>query len=266
MVISDRYQFAFVHVPKCAGMSVREAVSDTGRLDSTNFYWGVAPHRVLGLLDYAHIPLFVLEEHFREIFEKIERYRTLALVRDPFQRFPSSVSQRVQAYGPRRLGDLTADQIDAEVARVIEYLSARGSVQALLPADYIHFQRQADFLYLNGRQLVDTVFPVSKVGQLLDEIDRLIGLDRPQGRSAALPTVNRAVVSRNATLRRLLGIGRPAAGLIKTVLPRAVEESLRSFFFVPRDLRWNSVFEQPYVRDFVRDYYAPDIETFERFR
>jgi hypothetical protein len=89
MIISDRHHFVFAHIPKCAGTSVRDALQHLD--DRDGFYTGrVDQHPTLGLLDYVHIPLFNLRDHFRSEFEKAGDYWSFAVVRDPFGRFPSA--------------------------------------------------------------------------------------------------------------------------------------------------------------------------------
>ena len=52
MILSDRYRFVFIHVPKCAGTSVRAAVAPYHDADS-RFLKGVELHPDLGEIDFG---------------------------------------------------------------------------------------------------------------------------------------------------------------------------------------------------------------------
>ncbi len=80
MIISDKHQFAFVHIPKCAGTSLRSILQHFDDRGS-KFTGRVDHHTELGELDYVHIPLFALREHFRPEFEAVQQYWSFAVVR-----------------------------------------------------------------------------------------------------------------------------------------------------------------------------------------
>lgn len=264
VVISDEYQFAFIHIPKCAGSSIRIMLQDTELMESAEFYWGVAPHAALGMVDYAHIPLFALRKYFEGIFEKVERYQSFALIRDPFERFRSSISQRAQAFGEKSFRELDSVEIDAEVRHVIDYLSAKDNDLEVLPPEYIHFQRQVDFLYLDGKRIVDVLLPVDAIEQFVACIGHVLGCGCLHSRFASVQTINRSLVYRNWSTRVAVANVRRIADPLKKVLPPWVIDVIRNVVYVHRDSRIESVFEQRYVREFVHDYYHSDLEMFAR--
>ena len=64
LIISDRFGFAFVHIPKCAGSTVREQIR---RIDPECFEMaGRRMHPDLGKIDAMHLPLDILRDHFPE--------------------------------------------------------------------------------------------------------------------------------------------------------------------------------------------------------
>lgn len=267
MIISDRHRFVFVHIPKCAGTSVREPLQ---RLDDRyGFYTDrVDRHPTLGLLDFVHIPLFTLRDHFRSEFDKVADYWSFAVVRDPFSRVPSSVSQRLKMYGGSAIQNQTTKNIKAEVQRSIDFLSRQPRHQHQLPAEYIHFQKQVDYVYLDGLQIMNSLYLVDEVDRLLQNVSVRTGVDLMVADDDGLEPrlANRSMVYRNESVRRLVDISRPFARLIYRAFPKAAQQHLKSMIYVHRNSRLDSLFSSEYVTDFIKDYYREDIELFDEVR
>jgi hypothetical protein len=118
MIISDKHKFSFIHIPKCAGTSLRWPLQ---WFDDTNgrFTRYVGEHEVLGLLDYVHIPLKVLREHFTSEYEKLKKYQSYAVVRNPFSRFSSFLTQHANQYGDKQFQCMTKKEIQRSLDAVI---------------------------------------------------------------------------------------------------------------------------------------------------
>lgn len=260
MIISDHYQFVFVHIPKCAGTSVRKPIQNLD--DRDGFYTGrVDHHDTLELLDYVHIPLFVLREYFPEDYEKIHDYWSFAVLRDPFARFPSSISQRMKRYGGKPLQDRGSAEIAAEIAQTIDFLVKQPRNNHLLPAEFIHFQRQVDYIQLDGKRVVDTLYTMDELALLLSDIGQIVGQDLSRGgEESKADHANRTMVHRNDGFRWLIESTRPVTRLITQALPITARQKLRNIVYVPRDQRLQSLFDSHYVTDFICDYYRDDID------
>lgn len=96
MIISPRHGFVFVHVPKCAGTSVRTQIATCDSAHVALAQTGM--HPVLGHIDYGHIPLSQLREHFPTHYDYLERLDAFAVIRDPLSRFGSSLRQLLWQY------------------------------------------------------------------------------------------------------------------------------------------------------------------------
>lgn len=266
MIISDRYRFSFIHIPKCAGTYVRSALQP---LDDRNGYYTatVKQHAGLGLLDYVHIPLFTLRDHFRSDFEKVRSYWSFAVLRDPFARFPSSISQRFKMYGDKPIQDQEPGKIKAEIERSIDFLAKQPRNNHRLPAEYIHFQKQVDFVRLDGEPIVNTLYPVEAVDRLLTDMSQRVGYEVIGSRTGGLgPKSNRTFVYRNHFSRRIVESIRPITRRVRRTLPDGFTEWLESFFYVPRDQRMDSLCSSEYVSDFIRDYYREDLELWAKVK
>ena len=261
MIICDRYRFCFIHIPKCAGTSVRFALQrfdDTGGRFST--LEGIDPETTG--LDHCHIPLFALKKHYPAEFEKICDYSSYAVIRDPFERFPSSVYQHLTAYGTRSVRMISKTELKNETSRCIDYLSNCSGLHAL-PREYIHFQRQRSFIYDGDKRIVGNLYPVEKVAQLLRDVSRLTGeLIKPADFGFTAPDhMNVSIVYRFRYAGWIIDRLKPAIERpLERLLPRVMKTALQNTVYMSRDRRFKDIYESNYVRQFVESYYASDIE------
>ncbi len=251
MILSDRYQFVFIHVPKCAGTSVRTAVSPYHDANS-RFLKSVEMHPSLGEVDFRHLPLALLRDIDPEAFEKLKTYDSFALVRNPFQRFRSALAQRTKMYLGKEFAQLEEGNIRAEIDRVMDYLQTEPRVIA---PEFIHFSRQSDYIMLDGVQLVRHTYPIERLDLLGAALRSHIGTDDLQ-----IGHDNKTMVFRQPRLKRLLRTGSAVA---RRFLPFAVHEGLRvrarRKLMQPGGDVPHPVFDDPTVQAFVNTYYAADI-------
>jgi hypothetical protein len=267
MIISDKHRFVFLHIPKCAGTSVRRPLSQFNQWTEAGPPW-TRDHPDLGLLDYAHIPLFVLRDYFPDAFESVRNYWSFTLLRDPFTRFASSVSERFRMYSDRPIRHRSEAEILTSINQTIDYLSSQPRARHLLPPEYIYFQRQADYIVLDGERVVESVYTVDEVSSLLAEVHSRV--DHPWGESSitgeADGRANAIFMFRNDLLRRAYRYTRPLTMALSMVSPDLVKQYLRAWVYVPRDQRTGPLFAADYIREFIREYYAEDIALYDEFR
>jgi hypothetical protein len=263
LIISDRHQFVFVHIPKCAGTTIRKTLQHVD--DRNGFYTRrVEQHAELGMLDYVHIPLFVLREYFQKDFELLKDYWSFAVVRDPFARFPSSIAQRFRMNGDQPIYNQGIADIRAEIDQTIDFLSKQPEGTHLLPAEYIHFQKQVDYIFLDEHQVMDAVYTVNEIDALLADLGERIGHDLIDGKTGKGGRKdNPTLVHRNEITRYLVKGIRPVAKYVYRALPLGARQKIRSRILVPPDRRLQSFFSSNYVQDFIRDYYCKDLEFWE---
>jgi hypothetical protein len=262
MIVSDAHRIVFIHIPKCAGTTVRrqlEALDDTGR----RFANHDGQHPVLGAIDTAHIPLAVLRQHYPVEYAKVKEYASFALVRNPFERFPSSFTQHLKVCGKGPIKSLPESQIRLEVERVIRFLQGPAGTGEGLPREYIHFQRQRDFVFDDGQQVVQHIYDTSRVEALVEHVFSLAG------RSAAHSFESgerhgQSFVYRNEVWRKAMERARrPARALLPTSVRKVAKSLVGSLYEVPRDKRHAPLFSSPPVQEFVKSYYADDIDLVE---
>lgn len=250
MIISERYGFVFVHIPKCAGTTVREQLQD---LDETNgAFTRVREHPVLGRLDYQHLPLRVLAEHFPDAFATLERLDGFAVTRDPMSRFRSSVAEYLKRVRRSRLAELSAAELQVVVEDIVRQLEARPQVPT---HEIAHFIPQSDYIRLDGRQVVKHTVAIERITDLFDEIARRTGH----------PIDTNAWSNQDFVLRfeGLKGAVWRANDLARGILPYRSYQSLkrlaRPFLVKERaSPATEQVFGAPHVLHFVEKYYAED--------
>jgi len=254
MILCPTYGFAFVHVPKCAGSSVRRQIE---ACDPENTVFGrVGQHPVLGKIDYGHIPLSVLREHFAETYDFLLRNDCYAVVRDPLARFGSAVRQTLWAYQKKPMTLYSRQELREETARIMEDLAK--DIDAL-PHRLTFFQRQQDFIRDRDQTVVQNVYAIDHVDQLLEEIGARVGqqLD-PQMRA-----------NQNVSLRykSIGGIAYRINDLLFRYAPKGLHETVKKaalpVLAKKKDAASESgILDLPEVRAFVADHYAIDSEIY----
>lgn len=265
MIINHDFRIAFLHIPKCAGTTVRRPLESLNQWQEAGPPWRRA-HPNLGMVDYAHLPLAVLRAHFPDAFASVVDYRAFALVRDPYSRFASSVSERIRWGEGALLAKLSPAELKKSLDESIDYLSRQPSSSCCLPLGYIHFQRQSDYIVLDGEPLVDAVYPVERVAQLREEVGACIGAagSKMPEFAASPPHANAALMYRNEGLRCAHRVVGPLMARLRRVLPASASKRMDRWMYVHRDQCAHSLFESEYVRDFVSSYYADDLELYAR--
>lgn len=259
MIISDHHKFAFVHIPKCAGTSVRRALAPFDDRHDRYYATGVAPHPRLGLLDHHHVPLAVLASDFPDDFACLETYESYALIRDPVARFPSSLHERLVQRGGARLEKLGPDEIAREVDAVISELSRLAPGEPVLDPALIHFSRQTDYVALDGRRLVRHLFPTADVAQMIAAIAARTATPiafetRNERLRYAWKPLHYADVAIRTPIERLLprALWKPAFTAIKAVFRRAgvIRRPANPLADLPNAAE---------IRAFIDEFYAADL-------
>ncbi|WP_293882175.1 sulfotransferase family 2 domain-containing protein [Sphingomonas sp.] len=251
MIISDQHRFAFVHIPKCAGTSVRKALRPIDETIGT--FDHIAEHPQMGLIHYSHITLPDLALFFPDHFNKVQSFRSLAIVRDPVDRFFSAIFQRLREFKKFDQSQITAPIISQEAAQVIQHLQAS---RERLDLEYVHFNRQSDYVFNAGERIVDQVIALDRLDDAARYIETCTGIRlAPQGRE------NRTADLRFQSLKPIVrALRAPYVALV----PHAKRERLRRGLI--RVGIYGDVEKQQFVKPgstldtFLHDYYRQDFE------
>jgi len=253
-----------MHIPKCAGTTLRHALAHFDEATERYYDKGMTEHPVLGPLDYHHIPLAVLKEHFSSDCARFEGCLSFALVRDPFARFPSSLHERLIQRDRKPLNKRDGANIAREVDEALEMLSRHPKDKSITDPKLVYFSRQKDDNFLDERQIVQTVRTVDEVKEILGEL---------------FATAGRPIQPKESKNRRLhhtfpfvespqKAITRP----IEKALPRRVWKPafkpVKAAFIAAGPMRRavNPLAELPNANEieaFVAEFYADDIHLCE---
>ena len=174
MIVNDAHRFSFVRIPKCAGTSVRVRL---GEFDTSGGAFSVSKgfHPEIGEIDMAHIPLLILKRFFPEHYEKVLTYESFAIVRDPFQRFSSSLYQRLMMFSAENVRALSVRDLEAASEDAISVLEENINSD-LMPYGFIHFQPQHTYLKCDGAQIVRNVFDISDLASFFTAAGAQLGV------------------------------------------------------------------------------------------
>jgi hypothetical protein len=254
MIISDKYKLAFVHIPKCAGTSVRSQLSVLDDRDGV-FESRVEVHRELGLLDYVHIPLKILQIHFPDEFKCIAEYRAFAVTRGIHERFASALAQycNYQTDMPfKRHSSRSIVRQALAVIDILDNLSICGRCPDLLPAELIHFQPQRDYIFCDGKQIVKTLVP-------LKDLDGFIrGLMNEMLIEPSRVEKNPALAYRSSTVWAISNLANRLVPDPGQYIPPALYSRMRAVLYRTGGSATWAGYREPRIRDFVDRFYACD--------
>lgn len=254
MIISPRHKFVFVHIPKCAGTSVRTQLV---KCDPDHISMGeVGTHAALGQIDFGHVPLSLLRQHFPQEYNYLESFTSYAVVRDPLERFGSSLRQMLWRYDQRpmtliptkELRELTLRTL-SDIARELDNPSSK----------FIFFARQRDFIYDGERRMVDYLIPMALVPDFIAHIGRLTNTPMEAGTRS----------NQNVELRfkKIGGLAFRVNDMLRRTLPldlhaQIKDNALRLLSTKKNAAEASGILEMDEVRAFVRDHYAEDARIF----
>lgn len=258
MITCPQAGFFFVHIPKNGGSSVRDQIQSEDVFDGQ--FLGTKQHPELGFYDSSHVPLEVLRRHFPEAFSTISGLDGYCIMRDPLDRFSSSIAQRFRQIHKRRPDEVTAQDVRDEVTTVIAHLDEQGDTYH---HKFSHFIPQADFIELDGSTFVRNIYHIRDTPRLLRALSDRLGK----------PLVEDFHSNKTVTFRHDW-MARPAIyakNWLKSVAPAPVVDRVRKLAMgaltKPRvQIIDDEIRNSDTIRDFIRETYARDYELLSGLR
>jgi hypothetical protein len=254
MIISPKHKFVFVHIPKCAGTSVRTQLV---KCDESHIALGkTGVHPVLGKIDYGHIPLAQLREYFPETYAYLGDFTSYAVVRDPLDRFGSALRQIMWQYEKRPMTLIPPEELRTQTLRMLDRIATEIDAPS---HPYIFFARQSDFIFDQGQRRVDHLIPVDLVADFIGFIARQTG--------TPMETATRSNQNVELRFKRLGGLAFAVNGMLRNALPLDVHARIKTAALRVLAARKNAaeasgVLDLPEVRDFVAQHYAQDEQIY----
>lgn len=250
MLISQKHQIGFIHIPKCGGSTIRHQFKDMG--DTEPHFSGRHHHPDLGRIFLGHLPLWAVRDYYPHAFGMLQDYALFAICRDPYARFESAVSQYLHFHHGKRINDFPYDKVLQFTQEIITYLSA---TPRPISADYCHFIPQSHYIELDGQRMVYNLYPMTQIPQLTERLSGITGIAAATGLQSN-ETLAFKIKGSETALRRISGLTRRLMPIrlyapIKAAAKRAlVRKGSQHKGFALREAG---------VRDFVASYYARDI-------
>lgn len=165
MIISHNLNKVFIHIPKNAGTSVRNALAPLhDGSDAFQKTW-IQTHKY-GRLYAGHLPASILLELMPETFEVLNQATIYAIVRNPQERFFSAITQHCKEY--REPWQYLADEQKIKLLHyIMKRLRETPENQGTLPTDLTHFIPQIDFLRFPNAKL--KLYPLSAAENLIED-------------------------------------------------------------------------------------------------
>ncbi|MDG4649626.1 sulfotransferase family 2 domain-containing protein [Roseibacterium sp. SDUM158017] len=254
MIISTGRNFGFVHIPKCAGSTIKRQLLDLHDIEDR--FTNSMRHPELGRINANHLPLHVLERHFPEAFAALRKVESYTLLREPMDRFVSGVAQFVRDKGGEP-GNMTPEEIRKTAYEIIDYME---KTPGLPDMEHTLFIRQSDYVSLGGMRIIDHVYSIDAIDDLMDRLEQEHGVKLLRGQ-VWNPTVTYKVPAMASRLKRLKHTA-------QKILPVAAYAHIRDLgvrLFTRKGAPnlTETLGGNARVRRFVDSYYAEDIALYD---
>ena len=248
-IISNARNFSFLHIPKNGGTSIFSHLSEINDRNARYAFRTEALEDV-GLVKMSHLPLWAICTFFPEDFKVISEGESFAILRDPTERFKSSLSERTKCFLKTPIDKMSQNEIAQDVDKVINALSREPEVPSY---EFCHFIRQSDFVSIDGQRIVQNLFPIEFFDMARERISQASGVSIPSN------VKNKRRVLKNTAGVRVV---RRAWQGVKPLLSKRQRDMLwhMSYGVVTESLEAKEidVLDSQYVRDFITSYYSND--------
>lgn len=260
-VIREKERFAFVHIPKCGGTSIRfgleKAVTDRHAGEHW-LYGNVVDHAELGKVMLAHKPLKMLEEYFPNELKSYRNCECFAVVREIHSRFASAMQQHIREFLRTDISAMSQSEIHRAIDRVIAKMSDRPVYPGV---EFVHFLRQADFIFLDFEKVVQNIYTLENIDVMAEDIGRLlhrrIDFNERSNTSSGRPSAGFLTVR---------AIGRQAKHVMPQDTYEKVRRTLTSTLISKPPPEKLAIFKSRAVTDFVDRFYSRDTRIVEDAR
>lgn len=261
MIISSKKNFAFIHIPKNAGSNIRNQIKACDDYDGD--FNQILSHPVLGKTHTAHLTLNELKQCYPEAYESMVNLESIAILRDPFERFTSALNQRLREFSGLSQSQINQQILESEAQRVLSLID--GSLSDDLPLEFVHFRKQKDFIIdPGGNQIIKHLFDFKNLKDLVDWFEDNTGISIDL--EAESSKYNATLDIKSSRLKFVVNQLKPIANL----LPIYLKDKIRDFLlFIGVYGRTSanttqSLMSNEKIRIQIEKYYAEDIELYRR--
>lgn len=255
MIVSKLHDFGFIHIPKCAGSTIRQQLRAIDDLGGRFYHTMTLPD--LGRINANHVLLGVLERYFPEDLAALRAVTSYAILRDPQERFISAVAQHLRAH-VREPGELSDAELQTETDKIIDALE-RDPDQRVIRNTI--FYRQIDYVYLHGERVIDHLYSMDDLDPLFDRLSTEHGLKLERD-TVWNPSVSYRIPGSSGGIKRVKDMAKRLLPVRSYALVRDMGLRLLTTEGVPR---LDAVLrDNPKVQDFILTHYHDDIALYQR--
>jgi hypothetical protein len=234
MLISRHQNIAFIHVPKCGGMTVKHQFADLA--DTETRYDRTVVHPILGSIRLGHLPLWALRDHFPDAFSMPQTSRCFTLCQDPFDRFESALSKHLRQFQDQSINDLSQTPQPVQ-------------------AEDCHFIPQSHFIMLDGVRIIADLYTLQHMRDLIRDLSAASGI-------AGAPDMqsNQTLAFRIKGSEKIL---RRISGTLRGFLPKSfharIKKAAKSALTVGPNSHKGFARQETEIRAFIEQFYADDL-------
>ena len=219
MIISDEQKFAFIHIPKNAGSNIRNQIKS---FDSYNGrFSSICDHPVLGSVHLAHLTIDQIRNVFPEVYDKLCMYMSIAIVRDPSERFFSALNQHLREFHGMRQSEIN-DRILVDLA--FELLEKLKEIDSRRVVEFCHFTRQVEFVQDDNGFRAKRIFPFEEMQSAMAFVLEHFQMEVQADENAR--EYNATIQARSPLVRMGVQALRPVAA----VFPTKFQDAVRRMF------------------------------------
>ena len=262
MLVDWESKTAFIHIPKNGGTTVRKTLSSV--MVELSFSERKFQSMALPCIDLGHAPAAYYKNYFPELLKELQKCKLYCLLRNPIQRFSSSVSMRLRVLNPNQpFRYYSRSEVRDVVGDIIKYLG-KNETRIFHPPEWAHIQRQTDYIFADGAKVFEpNIFTESEISVAIEEIIRALGYDSKKFATAIHK--NRSIVYSSKSFAQY--VNAEPAGKISFLKKLLMKIDSRYPYIFQREFsrQFSDILLSDEVLSFCHWYYAKDIEFYNSF-
>jgi hypothetical protein len=161
MIISDSKEFIFIHNPKCAGTTMRNALRHHETTGDLFFNHATIRRK---MVDKAHMPLYVVRDNFPDHFKLFSSYIVFMFVRNPYARTVSAFNELHPDLWKKLVDEeASADSVKLYRATINPFIKGLRNWHINgWDWDHRHLVRQRDMAFIGKKCYVDLTMKIEE--------------------------------------------------------------------------------------------------------
>tara|TARA_B110000971_G_scaffold160311_1_gene163836 strand:- start:7759 stop:8529 length:771 start_codon:yes stop_codon:yes gene_type:complete len=251
MILLNEKKVAFIHIPKNGGTSIRAYLNTVDEVvynESEDTFFVLGDEK----FDKNHITLDMLHENFKTSFDLIKQYNSFCILRNPRERFYSSINQYFRLNKDKMIDECSKQELNEEISNIIARLKQlRGKN---FPYDIVHFQPQVDYVMLKEKIIIKNLFALEKVARIEHFVKSNID------ENFVMLKKNASAFIKNKIFAKILRLLYSVFKSVHLSFSERQISLIKSILFRNRDVFVEKIYNKSEIDSFIDDYYSKDFE------